>query len=222
METTAQNLQKHGFNVITAENAIHAGTILQTLADKCIAEYKITHPLSKPVVSYGDSMTLYQIDQAGGEKGILSTLQSNPDILFLDGFRKEDSKEEKFRIRREALLSDFYITGANAVSQDGALYWVDMIGNRVASISMGARQAVIVAGRNKIVPTHNDLDARVRETAGPQNIARHPGFKTPCAKTGICMDCNSPDRICNVRLTMDRCYPQGRITVLLINEDLGL
>lgn len=222
MDTTVQNLRKHGFTVLPAKNRAQAGEILQELTRKFMDEYKSLHILSKPVVSYGDSLTLYQIDEAAGEKGILKQLRHNPDIVFLDGFKKEDSREEKIRIRREALLSDFYITGVNAVSREGALYWVDMIGNRIASISMGARNVVIVAGKNKIVPLNAELEARVRTIAGPQNIARHPGFKTPCAKTGVCMDCNSPDRICNMKLTLERCYPKGRISVILIDEELGL
>lgn len=222
MDTTVQNLRKHGFTVLPAKDTAQAGEILQDLARKFMGEYKSLHILSKPVVSYGDSLTLYQIDEAAGENGILKQLRRNPDIVFLDGFKKEDSREEKIRIRREALLSDFYITGVNAVSREGALYWVDMIGNRIASISMGAKNVVIVAGKNKIVPLNTELEARVKAIAGPQNIARHPGFRTPCAKTGVCMDCNSPDRICNVKLVMERCYPKGRISVILIDEALGL
>ena len=222
METTAQNLRKHGFTVLPAKNIAEAGRILQELAHKFMGEYKSLHILSKPVVSYGDSLTLYQIDEAAGGDGILKQIRQNPDIVFLDGFKKEDSREEKIRIRREALLSDFYITGVNAVSREGALYWVDMIGNRIASVSMGAKNVVIVAGKNKIVPENADLETRVKTIAGPENIARHPGFKTPCAKTGICMDCNSPDRICNMKLIMERCYPKGRISVILIDEELGL
>ena len=50
----------------------------------------------------------------------------------------------------------------------------------------------------------------------------HPGFRTPCAKTGVCMDCNSQDRICNTRMEMLRCWPDKRVLVVLIDQDLGL
>lgn len=224
MQTTSNNLKKHGFNVIEANNEIEAGNIISELLDKFTDEYNKTHPKeSKPVISYGDSLTLYQIDNALGEqKGILNRLKNNSGIKFLDGFRKEDPRHVKLEIRREAVLSDFYITGVNAISEDGALYWVDMVGNRVASVSIGAKEVVIVSGKNKIVPSVADLDNRVRTIAAPMNIARHPGFKTPCAKTGTCMNCNSPDRICNIRLTMERCYPAGRITVIIIDKEIGL
>ena len=65
-------------------------------------------------------------------------------------------------------------------------------------------------------------EERIRTIAAPQNIARHPGFRTPCAVTGVCADCYSEDRICNTHLRMERCFPRKRITVVLIDEDLGL
>ena len=65
-------------------------------------------------------------------------------------------------------------------------------------------------------------EARIRRIAAPQNVARHPGFRTPCAKTGVCADCNSQDRICNTRMEMLRCWPDKRVLVILIDEDSGL
>lgn len=241
--TTVENLKKHGFHVLLAETEEEAATILREELENFIGEYHANHgnqaslanlaghathssphtaSVPKPIISYGDSLSLFKICESDPAGNLLDQLRIHPDITFLDGFRKEDPRPEKLRIRREAILSDFYMTGVNAISSQGALYWVDMVGNRVASVSIGAARALIVAGKNKIVPTNADLDPRVRNIAGLENIARHPGFRTPCAKTGVCMDCNSPDRICNVRLTMERCYPAGRITLLLINQDLGL
>lgn len=224
MELTAQNLKKHGFNVIIAKTEEEVGILVKEMFLKFITEYYSQGQDNiQPVVSYGDSLTIYQIDKVLGEQnGILNMLRNYPDIKFLDGFRKDDPRHIKLRIRREAILSDFYITGVNAITSSGSLYWVDMVGNRVASVVLGASQAIIIAGKNKIVQTEEDADKRVRSIAAPLNIARHPGFKTPCAKTGYCMNCNSPDRICNVRLLMERCHPAGRITVILIDKDLGL
>jgi len=54
------------------------------------------------------------------------------------------------------------------------------------------------------------------------NALRHTGWKTPCRKTSFCMDCNSPDRICNTWTITRKSYPKGRIKIILINEDLGL
>lgn len=86
----------------------------------------------------------------------------------------------------------------------------------------GPRRVVLLAGRNKIVDTQADAERRVQQIAGPKNVARHTGFRTPCAVTGLCADCNSPQRICNSRVWLERCYPAGRILVLLIDEEAGL
>ena len=68
----------------------------------------------------------------------------------------------------------------------------------------------------------DEAEERIRRIAAPQNVARHPGFRTPCAKTGVCADCNSQDRICNTRMEMLRCWPDKRVLVILIDEDSGL
>ena len=78
---------------------------------------------------------------------------------------------------------------------------------------------MIIARRNQ---EKADAERRVQQIAGPKNVARHTGFRTPCAVTGLCADCNSPQRICNSRVWLERCYPAGRILVLLIDEEAGL
>ena len=110
----------------------------------------------------------------------------------------------------------------NAVTAEGALHWLDKVGNRIAPVAFGPRKVIIVAGRNKIVANRDEAEERIRTIAAPQNIARHPGFRTPCAKTGVCSDCNSPDRVCNTRMEMLRCWPDKRVLVVLIDQDLGL
>ncbi len=99
---------------------------------------------------------------------------------------------------------------------------LDKVGNRIAPVAFGPRKVIIVAGRNKIVANRDEAEERIRTIAAPQNIARHPGFRTPCAKTGVCSDCNSPDRVCNTRMEMLRCWPDKRVLVVLIDQDLGL
>ena len=80
---------------------------------------------------------------------------------------------------------------------------------------------LLVAGRNKIVATRAAAEARIRDIAAPRNVARL-GQKTPCAAIGVCADCDSEGRICNTHLRMERCFPRKRITVILIDEEMGL
>ena len=154
--------------------------------------------------------------------GIVGWLRGDGRWKLLDGFDPAMSYPERLEIRRQALMSDLFITGVNAISMEGSLHWLDKVGNRIAPVAFGPRKVVIVAGRNKIVADRAQAEDRIRTIAAPQNVARHPGFRTPCARTGVCSDCNSPDRVCNTRMEMLRCWPAGRVLVVLIDQELGL
>ena len=148
-------------------------------------------------------------------------LKGYPNAQILDTFDKSLSPEESLERRRQSLLVDLFITGTNAVTRSGELVNLDMIGNRVAGITFGPRNVVVMVGRNKIV---EDLDAaieRIKDYAGPTNAMRL-NKKTPCAKTSVCEECKSAERICNSWTITQKSFPKGRIKVVLINENLGL
>jgi hypothetical protein len=98
---------------------------------------------------------------------------------------------------------------------------LDSLGNRVGGLTFGPLNVVVVAGRNKIVPDLEAAMRRVKDYAAPVN-ARRLGKQTPCATTGVCVDCASPDRICSVWTVTEKSKPKGRIAVVLVNADLGL
>lgn len=92
----------------------------------------------------------------------------------------------------------------------------------MAGLTFGPKHVVLFIGRNKIVPTPEDAMRRIKQLAASANAIRHPSFKTPCMKTGECMDCKSPSRICNTWCITEKCFPKGRIKIVLINQDQGL
>ena len=60
------------------------------------------------------------------------------------------------------------------------------------------------------------------EIAAPAN-AKRLQTKTPCALgTGICRDCNSPERICNALVIYFRRLLDTEAEVIIIDEALGL
>ena len=119
------------------------------------------------------------------------------------------------------LLCDLFVTGTNALTADGRLVNLDGIGNRVAAMAFGPRSVVVITGRNKITHTLEEAVDRVKNHAALMNIKRFPHLSTPCLKTGRCHDCNSPDRICNIWTVTEKSRPEGRIKIILIDEDLG-
>jgi len=135
---------------------------------------------------------------------------------------KAASPAERVELMRQALLCDTYLTGTNAMTEDGQLVNIDGNGNRVAAMTFGPKQVILVAGMNKIVKTVEDAFVRAKFTAAPANAQRFPNLKTPCNETGACADCVSPDCICSFVVRTRICKPAGRIKVILIGKNLGM
>ncbi len=175
---------------------------------------KLLPEINAKTLSWGGSMTFIT-------SGLYDALKDGPDYQVIDTYEKSISSEEKLERRRQALLVDVFFTGSNAITEDGMLVNLDMYGNRVAALTFGPKNVLVLAGRNKIIPNLEAAFARIKEYAAPVNAMRLEK-KTPCIKTGQCEDCNSPDRICNYWTITEKSFPEGRIKVILINQDLGL
>ncbi|WP_027186083.1 lactate utilization protein [Desulfovibrio inopinatus] len=205
LELCADALKKNGFDAVVVDSP-HSAT--QHILDHIV-------PVLQPkVVSYADSMTLHAT-------AVLDAFKDDADIVFIDTFEPGVDRETILERRRHALLSDLFFTGTNALTQTGVLVNLDMVGNRTAALNYGPRHLVLTVGKNKIVPDIEAAQERIKTIAAPENAKRH-NFKTPCTKTGVCMECKSPQRICNTWTITERSYPKGRITVILIDEEIGL
>lgn len=204
LQECAERLERRGFRAFAVPSLSDAAELMRGLIRE----------MSPASASYGDSMTLKAT-------GILDELAADPEIEFYNGFVPGMDREEKWEIRRRGMTADLFLTGVNAVSMQGTLHWVDMVGNRVAPVAFGPRHVILLAGANKLVATPEEARERIRQIA-PLNAQRHEGFKTPCMYTGTCADCNSPDRLCNIHMSIVKCFPQGRITVILTEESGGL
>lgn len=205
LNTCAEALRRHRFEVTTVRNTDEALSVLQA----AVAQNR------PQTVGFGESATLRAT-------GFLEWVRAAEGIRLLDGFDPALPRQERMEIRRQALLSDLFVTGINALTLDGTLLWMDKTGNRIAPLAFGPRKVILVAGRNKIVADRAAAEERIRTIAAPQNAAGHPEFRTPCVRTGRCADCDSPDRLCNTRMEMLRCQPAGRIKIVLIDQNLGL
>jgi hypothetical protein len=205
LETLSKRLTRNRFEVAVAADPADAGAIFR---DRFLPE------IAPRSFSWGDSMTMKAT-------GLLEEMESRPDVEIIRTFEPGVPRSEIIERRRRALLADLFVSGVNAVTEAGQLVNLDMIGNRTGGIAFGPRHVVLFVGRNKIVPDLPAAMTRIREYAAPLNAIRH-GFDTPCAHTGRCADCNSPQRICNTWSIMEKSFPPGRIRIVLINADLGL
>lgn len=163
-------------------------------------------------VGYGGSMTLE-------ETGIMSALRSNKQIQLLDRSTCNGPDELK-QLFREAFSSNVYYMSTNAITINGELVNIDGTGNRVASLIYGPDKVVIIAGMNKVATSVEEAVTRVRNVASPMNSIRL-GRNTPCAVSGTCANCLSPDCVCSDIVITRRSSIPDRIKVILVGEELG-
>ncbi len=172
------------------------------------------------VVGFGDSLTLREI-------GIVDALTEG-NYTFLNPWAPGIGTEQSIALKRQALTSDVFVAGTNALTLDGKIVNVDGHGNRVAAMLFGPTKVIIVVGINKIVADVETALQRIRNEAAPLNVMRHPDFDPmpPCGETGVCTDCDSAWRICNKTVIIERQYDNDKyrptLNVVIVDERLGL
>lgn len=198
-------LEENQFEVFLAEDISRAREIV--LRD-------LLPNINPASVSWGGSMTFRS-------SGLYEEFKSMPGLEVLDTYDTTKPPEERLEIRRRSLLVDLFITGTNAVTENGILVNLDMIGNRVGGLTFGPKHVIVLVGRNKVVADVDEAMLRIKEYVAPVNAMRLD-MKSPCTKTAECADCSSPDRICNVWVITEKSFPKKRVKVVLVNQDLGL
>ena len=174
-------------------------------------------------VAVGGSVTLNELD-------VISMLR-NGNYNFIDRYEEGISREEVENRFRQGLLADYFIMSSNAITEDGCLYNVDGNGNRVAALCYGPKNVIVIAGKNKIVKDLNEAQIRVKTIATPKNCQRL-GINSYCSNTEkclslshenpqICDGCKADSRICCTYVISAMQRVKGRITVILVNEELG-
>lgn len=163
-------------------------------------------------VAFGGSQTARQLN--------LQQLVTEKGAVILDHNAAGLSPDEKLEVMRQQLICDVFICSSNAVSLQGELFNIDGYGNRVAAMSFGPRRVIVVAGVNKLVADEQAAWERLRTIAAPINFKRL-NRPNPCAKQGVCMNCNLPTRGCNIYVATRRRPAMTEFSVFLMNESLG-
>ncbi len=173
---------------------------------------------SEATVGIGDSATLRQLN-------VLPQLLARGNRV-VNPFDRDLSSDPNRAAERQLAWSQVngtavFLTGTNAVTADGKLVNTDCAGNRVAGMLYGHAKVVLVVGRNKIVKDLNEALERVKKVLAPAH-ALAKKMPTPCAETSVCSDCSAPYRLCNVTVIMEKKPFRADMTVILVDEDLGL
>jgi L-lactate utilization protein LutB len=199
-EKCVKNLKKHGFDA-------------HFLPSEEEAQKKILGMISDfASFGFGGSDTTRALGLVENLKGM--------DKIIHDHWQKGLSKDEDLEVRLNQGRCDCFICSANAIAATGEVVNVDGIGNRTAAMTFGPAKVVLVAGMNKVTQDLESAVNRVRDVAGPMR-AKSLNMETPCAETGICSDCNAPQRICRVTTILHRKPMLTDMSIILINQSLG-
>ena len=205
-------LQKNRFSTYYAQNRGEALSVLMEMIPP------------GATVGLGDSVTLHQI-------GVIEELEKRGKNEIIFAMRKDGkyffpgTMDEFVKIGLQALFTDFFLTGANAITLDGKILSTDKVGNRVAGLLFGPKRVIVVAGVNKIVADIEEARGRVKNIAAPWVAAHHrmkhlSEVMPSCGRTGLCVDCHSSDRICCYTVMVEfQAFP--RIKVVLVGEKMG-
>jgi hypothetical protein len=200
--TAVEALQKNGFDAVYFDDRAEA------------VDYMLGFVSSGMSIGFGGSMTLVELNMIDlvKQKGAQLALELTPaDYEDFDALGRKLKK---------TVQTDIYFTSSNAVTLDGALVNIDGGGNRVTAMMYGPNKVIVAAGINKICRDEAAAWERIRMVAAPRN-ARRLNMPTPCAETGICVNCKHPARICRLYTVM-RCKPFFTdVTVVIIGEPLG-
>lgn len=204
---------------IRKRNELLAGKVIKGLASRNMTGYYAADKEEARSIALGLIAEGSTVTMGGGmsvhEIGLVEALKKG-EYNFID----RDEIEDKRAAMLAAYDADVFLASANAMTEDGILVNIDGNANRVSAIAQGPRKVVFIAGLNKVCSDVDGAMKRVRNVAAPINAQRF-GLSTPCAKTGACADCKSPDTICCQFLITRYSKHADRIHVILVNDSLG-
>lgn len=199
IDTTLESLKNHGFDAHFFETGTEAADFIMNAAADC------------RTVGIAGTHSVRGL-------GIVPRLEEAGKQLY-DHWQHLGTQEE-IPCRKKQVQADLFLTSSNALTMTGEIVNREGCGNRTNAMTFGPGKIIIVVGRNKIVPDLEAAIARIEEHAAPVR-AMSLNRKTPCVKTGVCMDCDSPERICRITSIIHRKPMLTDIAVVIINEELG-
>jgi L-lactate utilization protein LutB len=191
IQETMQAIQARNIRVIRAKDGNEAVRSIQGLV-----------PPGSTVMN-GSSTTLIEI----GFEEYLQSGKSGWKDLHLS-ITAENNADKRADLRRRSVAADYFLSGVNAIARTGELVGCDLTGSRVGSWPFAAKNLILVAGVNKIVPTLSDALERVRQYVYPLENARAQHAYGVPSRIGKCV------------ILAYEVVP-GRVTLVLVNDTLG-
>ena len=156
-------------------------------------------------VMNGSSVTLEQI----GYIDYLKEGKHGWDNLH-EAIVNEKDKVKQAKLRKQAVLSDYYLGSVHALTQDGQLLIASNTGSQLPHIVYTSPNIIFVVSTKKIVPTMKDAMERLEKHVVPlenENMMKKYGFGTSLNKIVIFKGENK---------NLGR-----KVQLIFVNEDLG-
>ncbi len=178
--------------------------IIVATKEEALAKIKELIPAGASVMN-GSSTTLQQI----GFVDYLKAGQHGWHNLHEAVLAEQDPEKQK-QLRRQALLSDYYLGSVHALSQAGELVIASNSGSQLPHIVFSSPNVIFVVGTQKIAPTLADAEARLRTHVIPLEDAR---------MKSVGMGGTALNKL--FYFFGEPAYTGRKITVVLVKEKLG-
>lgn len=180
------------------------GIVVESGAE-ALAKIKELIPAGASVMN-GSSVTLEQIGFVDHLKGG----QHGWNNLH-EGIVLEKDRAKQGALRKQALLSDYYLGSVHALAETGEFVVASNTGSQLPHIAFTSQNVILVVSTKKIVPTLPDAMKRLEEHVIPledKHMQEKYGFGT------------APNKI--LTFNGENVMAGGRkIRMILVNEDLG-
>lgn len=191
LETTLANLSSRNIKAQVVANKAEALAAIHTLI-----------PAGAEIMT-GSSTTLDQI-------GFIDLLKSgtHPWHNLKDAIVAETDPTKQASLRRQSVLSEYFLGSVHAVTEDGLVLVASASGSQLPAYAFTSDNVIWVVGTQKIVPNLDEAFKRVKDYVFPLEDAR---MKT----TG------APGSVFGKWLIFEREIMPRNVHMILVNEVLG-
>lgn len=214
-EMAAKNLNKNNFHAYYCSTREEARQQVLTLIP------------NNSTIGFGDSHTVFALglEEELEKMGCISiphtcAVNANAFREKIPGFQILGDQQTTKEILMQYLVADVFMLGANAITMDGQIINIDGAGNRIAGSIYGSERMIFIAGANKLVRDVEAGLARTRDEAAQMNNIKYD-HNLSCNKTGLCQECTSQYRNCNITAIYHKQPEAGDFHVIIIGEELG-
>ncbi len=191
IEMTKKNLEANGMNVLIANNS----------KDAIKSALKLIPEGSEVMTSTSQTLEKLRLDTIFNESGKYNSIKSQ--------LMKLNRDANNLEMQRMGAAPEYVIGSVHAITEDGKVIIASNTGSQLPSYSYGSQHVVWVVSNKKITKDLNDGMKRIYEHVLPLESVR------------VQKAYGMPNSEVKKILIINKELNPNRITIILVNEDLG-